>query len=220
MIAYVEPITEPVKTPTKQKIRVLLLAIHYPFAIKNYFEKAFQHRGDVDLITVGPYTSNWIPWMGGMYLDKKYDHTPTIPLMYPMMDVNYDLIRANLPPSWNPDLVITIDAGVNWKNKPSEGYVVTIGTDPHVLDYDHARGISDKFFNMQECYSRPNDIYLPYAYSVYDHFPSHTVSRDVDAVLIGMPYPNRMDWVNGLRQMDMLRQLNNVSRNCGISKKV
>lgn len=184
------------------KIKVLLLAIHYPFAIKNYFETAFRKRADVDLKTVGPFTGPHIPWMNGMTLPNKYVVPPTIPLPFPpnIGHINYELVQAQLPKEWNPDLVITIDAGINWVYKPTSGFVVSVGTDPHVLDYSHARSISDKFFNMQRVYMEPSDIYLPYAYSPDFHFPDDTVSKDADAVLIGMPYETRVQWVTKLRK--------------------
>jgi len=209
------------------KIKVLLLYIVYPFAIASYFKKALEHRDDVDLIVTGPYTANWMPWLGGMTVPMKYALSPDIPLDYHpnIREVNYELIKAKLPEGWIPDIVLNIDANLHWKYKPSDGYVVTVGTDPHVLNdfYDVPRAYSDKFFNMQLCYSKPNDIYLPYAYSSYDHYPMDgmqhesrvfgigdidyalmgtptPIEKDTDAVLIGMPYENRVQWINELRQ--------------------
>lgn len=195
------------------KIKVLLLYIVYPFAIGTYFKKALEHRHDVDLRVAGPYTGNWIPWLGGMSLDKKYDFPPDIPLPFPpdIRDVNYEIVQAQLG-DWKPDIIINVDAGLHWKYKPSEGYVVTVATDPHVLDYWIPRRYSDKFFNMQLCYSHDGDIYLPYAYSQYDHYPTIKVSddyrdgfqgptdKDTDAVLIGMPYAHRSMWIDELKK--------------------
>ena len=103
---------------------------------------------------------------------------------------------------WKPDLVIQVDAGFHAKYKPSQGVVVTVGTDPHVLNdfYDVPRQYSDFFFNMQNVYSKPKDIYLPYAYSKYDFYPEDVEpSEMVDAVMIGMPYEQRVQWVDILR---------------------
>jgi len=209
------------------KIRVLLVYIIYPMAIATYFKKALQHREDVDLRVAGPYTSNWIPWKGGMTVDMKYAIPPDLPLPFPpnIGEINYDIIKAQLG-DWTPDIIINIDAGLHFKYKPVDGYVVTVGTDPHVLNdwYEGPRGYSDKFFNMQLCYSREKDIYLPYAYSQYDHYPNELYlwddgtegyairtpnniglevtesPKDTDAVMIGMPYDNRVQWVNELRK--------------------
>jgi len=52
---------------------------------------------------------------------------------------------------------------------------------------------------------------LPYAYSSYDHYPQANVvngtgsymqeiEKDTDAVLIGMPYEQRVQWINKLRE--------------------
>jgi hypothetical protein len=184
------------------KIRVLLLSIHYPFAIKNYFERALRRRDDIELITTGPYTSNWTPWLGGMSLPVKYAVPPTIPLDFPpnIGQVNYESVSVKFPVGWKPDLVLTIDAGIHFRYKPQDGYVVHVATDPHVLPYEYQRGISDKFFNMQLCYSAKGDIYLPYAYDPECHRPDDSVSKDTDAVLIGMPYPKRVEWVYALRK--------------------
>jgi hypothetical protein len=203
----------------KQKIKVLLLSIHYPLAMKSYFERAFLRRDDIDLITTGPYTGTFIPWMGGMNLPTKYAKPPTIPLPFaPSIGrISYDFVKAQLPAGWIPDIVISIDAGINWSSKPQDGIVVTVATDPHALSYDYQRTISDRFFNMQLCYSEGNDIYLPYAYDPTVHFsmpdgvtpslsaiPSnpniYPIKRDSDAVLIGMPYENRIRWVDALKK--------------------
>lgn len=201
---------------SRNKIRVLLLYIVYPLAIGTYFKKALEHREDVDLKVCGPYTGNWMPWLGGMTVEKKYDVPPHIPLPFPpnIGEVNYEMVQAQLG-DWKPDIIINVDSGLHWKYRPSDGYVVTIGTDPHVLDYDVPRKYSDKFFNMQLCYSKEGDIYLPYAYSQYDHYPMNNnfpawkessgwiEKIDTDAVLIGMPYENRVQWVNELRKHDV-----------------
>lgn len=188
------------------KIKVLLLYIVYPLAMGTYFKKALQHRGDIDLKVVGPYTANWIPWLGGMTVPDKYAIPPDIALPFgpTIGEINYDLVKVQLE-NWKPDIIINVDAGIHWKYKPTEGMVVTIATDPHVLDYDVPRKYSDKFFNMQACYSKEKDIYLPYAYSQYDHYPvridglEEGTWKDKDAVLIGLPYEQRVQWVNALR---------------------
>ncbi len=181
------------------KIKVLCLSIWYPLAMSRYFEKAFRHHPNVDFKTTGPYTGSWIPWQGGMNLPEKYAKPPDVPLPFNggVGKVSYDLVKAQLG-DWKPDIVLSIDAGINWTDKPHEGLVATIATDPHALDYDHQRRISDKFFNMQASYSEPQDIYLPYAYSKYDCYPDDTVVKDLDAVLIGMPYTQREEWKHAL----------------------
>lgn len=204
----------------KPTVKVLFLSIYYPFFLGKYFERALRRNPRIDLITAGPFTGTFIPWMGGMNLPQKYANPPDIPLPFntDVGRVSYDLVRARLPVDWRPDLVIACDAGLNWIDKPNEGYVVTIGTDPHVLndqDYPHSRQISDKFFNMQKCYSERDDVYLPYAYDPTVHYvmgESHTekwldgrearitssVIKDTDCVLIGMPYHKRIQWVEEL----------------------
>lgn len=212
---YIQEFPYKVLDTVSTKIKVLCLSLWYPLSMSRYFEKALRHRYDVELITTGVYTGSWIPWMGGMNVPEKYAIPPDLPLPFrnDIGQINYDLVKAVLPAGWVPDITLCIDAGIHWKYKPSEGLVVHIATDPHALNYDYQRSVSDKFFNMQLCYSQLNDIYLPYAYSQYDHYPIHRIlegekylegveqiEQDVDAVLIGMPYPRRVQWINELRK--------------------
>lgn len=206
------PVTQMSMDVKMSKIKVLCLSLWYPLSMSRYFEKAFRHREDVEFLTCGVYTGSWIPWLGGMNVDEKYAIPPDIDLPFrnDIGRINYDLVRARLPQGWEPDIVLTIDAGICWKEKPSQGMVVHMATDPHVLNYDHQRSISDKFFNMQKVYSQPGDIYLPYAYSKYDFYPDTLDElyepyrgKDTDACLIGMPYENRVRWVDELRKRGM-----------------
>jgi hypothetical protein len=189
-----------------------------------YFERAMRRNPNIELKTCGPYTGTFIPWLGGLNLPQKYALPPDLPLPFPpnVGRVEYDFVRAQLG-DWKPDLVLAIDAGINWNLKPKDGVVATVATDPHVLDYTHQRNISDKFFNMQLCYSEKNDIYLPYAYDPTVHFPEETASlvhddegkshwvssKDIDAILIGMPYENRVAWRDELRKHGVLLHLEN-----------
>jgi hypothetical protein len=211
---------QPMAIAKRDRIRILFLSIYFPLFMGKYFDRAFRRSPDVDFISCGPFTGDWIPWFnqetqqGGMRLPAKYGNPPDVPLPFPpnVGSVSYDFVKAQLPKDWIPDLVISCDAGINWTSKPQDGYVVTIGTDPHVLDYSHARRVSDKFFNMQLCYSEPKDVYLPYAYDPTVHYPvrgdysspsgggTQLIPKDTDAVLIGMPYENRVKWVDELRK--------------------
>lgn len=208
-----------------RKTRVLLASIWYPLSISRYFEKAFQNRPDIEVRTVGPYTGNKIPWKGGMELPMKYAKCPTYPTFPLTSKLEWNIISPMLI-SWKPDLIVTIDAGFNWTSKPFvQCPVVTVGTDPHVLNYDHARANSDLFFNMQKYYiNKPGDIYMPYAFSTNDHYQIPLADKSIDAVLIGMPYENRVNWVQGLRNsgmkvafengpiFDEYRQINNSAK--------
>lgn len=185
----------------ENKKKILLLYIKYPLAMGSYFERALKRREDVDLKVTGPYTGTFIPWLGGMNVLPKYAIPPDVPLPYPMMmnEINYGFVKAQLG-DWKPDLVINVDAGIHWREKPTDGMAVTVATDPHVLNYDYQRTISDRFFNMQKIYSQPGDIYLPYGYDSTVFYPAPGTTRDVDACMVGMPYPQRIQWVEALRR--------------------
>jgi len=177
------------------KKRLLFLNQWYPFTIGHYFLKAWQAREDVEIKTVGAYTGSWIPWNNGMHLLPKYTTRPDI--MFDRQVVNkeipWDYVKAQLD-GWQPDIVFNTDAMCHWDKRPDVGKVVTVGTDPHVLNdwYEKPRRYSDYFFNMQKFYERPGDIYLPYAYSKYDHFPTDSKEKAYDVACIGMLYPNRI----------------------------
>src|SRR5689334_19808331 len=100
----------------KSKIKVLCLSLWYPLSMSRYFEKAFLHRDDVDFKSVGVYTGSFIPWMGGMNLPEKYSKPCDIPLPFSpsIGQVNYELVKAQLPKDWIPDINLTIDAGISW----------------------------------------------------------------------------------------------------------
>lgn len=182
-------------------MNVLFLYINYPLAMGTYFRRALARRNDIDLRVVGPYSGSFIPWLNGMNLNPRHAWPGDINLPYPPNGrvLSYDLVKAGLG-GWKPDLVLTADAGICWKDKPSDGIVAHIATDPHVLDYSLPRSYSDKFFNMQKVYSQPGDIWLPYAYDPTIFYHSDNSVVDSDACLVGMPYPQRIEWVENLRR--------------------
>lgn len=175
------------------KIRVVLSGIFYPMAILRYFERALQRREDVELITVGPYTGTFIPWGRGMNLKAQYAKSPDRPLSSSMIGVS----GTNVPAPEDVDLWIQVDAGFYFK-KPKAKVVAHVATDPHVLNYDKQRGECDYFFNMQKVYSKPGDIYLPYAADPEWHSPMD-LEKEWDACLIGLQYENRTRLVEALR---------------------
>lgn len=183
------------------KKKVLCFSMHYPFAIASYFIKALKARSDLDVKTCGQYTGNFIPWKSGMFLSPRYDNRPDFPLTKDLLNqaIPYGMVKMQMG-DWTPDLIINIDAGTHWTARPDEKCsVVTVATDPHVLNYDLPRGYSDYFFNMQKFYSKPGDIYLPYCYSTYDHYRVIGQPETWDASLIGLQYGNRIQLVNELR---------------------
>ena len=185
------------------RIKVLLHSIWYPLSISRYWENALRRNPNIDLITCGIYTGSFIPWMGGMNLSEKYARPPTYafpfkPGLY--IKMNYEFLRTQMPYEWKPDLILSVDGGENWRYKPNEGIVATVATDGHCVDYTHARSVSDYFFNMHPHYAVSGDELLHYAFDPGVHYPTTDNEKDVDAVLIGMPYPQRIEWVNKLRE--------------------
>lgn len=183
----------------KKKI-VVVSGIFYPLTMMHYFVYALQRRPDVELITTGPFTGSWIPWMGGMNIPAKYVHTPTIPL--PQAVIQYGHCSSVVVSSQlkkTPDLWIQVDAGFYFADRPHATSVVHVATDPHVLNYSAQRKISDKFFNMQKSYMQAGDIYLPYAYDPIIH-KYEKQERIYDGCLIGLAYPSRLDLLQALHR--------------------
>ena len=180
------------------KIKIIVSGIFYPVTMMGYFIRALERRDDVELITVGPYTGDWIPWNNGMRLPLKYVKPPTIPL--PQNQIG----RSGLPASfietqlpWKPDLWLQIDAGW-WLQKPNAEAVGHVATDPHALNYDKQRGQCDFFFNMQRAYMKEGEIYLPYAFDPTIHKPLD-IEKEFDGCLVGLQYESRNQLVNALR---------------------
>lgn len=177
-------------------IKVVLSGIFYPMAILRYFEAALRRRSDVELTTAGMYTGRRIPWDGGMLLSADYAKSPDI-RMPQGSSIPIRWIESRL--EFEPDLWIQVDAGFQLKGKPNRGTNIVVATDPHVLNYSLQRAQADKLFCMQQVYSRPNDIYLPYAFDPVWHRKQTDQPKDWDVILLGIHYEQRDRIVSELR---------------------
>ena len=186
------------------KIKVALFGIYYPLAMLSYFRNAFERREDVELWCCGPFTGNWIPWMGGMTLSQKYVKMPDCPL--PANSINTmpspEYINSQMP--WTPDLSLLVDAGWHLSGKPKGTVVALVKTDPHVLShfYPLPKSYCDISFSMQSHYAEPRDYYLPYAYDPDIHYPMN-LEKTTDVCMIGLQYPTRMMLAEHLRRMNV-----------------
>ncbi len=208
-----------------KKIKVALVGIYYPLAMLRYFERALERRNDVELIGIGPYTGTYIPWNGGMTVLPKYDKPPTHPLPREFIRVGNvnPQIFERFDDMQDIDLWLEVDAGFYLNPKPKTGIVAHVATDPHALNYDRQRQLADYFFNMQLQYAKDDDIYLPYAYSPYVHYPMD-IEKEYDACLIGLHYEHRNRLINRLISrglnvhysigsiFDEYREINNKSK--------
>ncbi len=182
-------------------LRVAFTTIWYPVAMGRYLFEALRRRPDTEVWTAGPYTGRWIPWAGGINLPMGYVHRPSMGLpLGSRPEVNYSLLEARVP--WKPDLWLEANAGLHAQGRPKGRYAV-IGTDPHVLDYSHARSQADFFFCMQKPYMKAGDFHLPYGYDPVWHRPTEVPwdERIWDAALLGLQYPQRAALVQELRSL-------------------
>ena len=191
------------------KLKVLLLNKFWPLTMGHYFMRALQRRDDIELKTVGQFSGSYIGWKGGMRVPEKYVYTPDIPLSLRMEEqaIDYGMVKPSLC-DWKPDLVLNISSTCYWKNKPTDGLCAAVAVDPHVLDYDSARKVSDKFFNMQKVYSKEGDIYLPYAYDPTVHYEDTAVEKIYDVAMVGLEYPHRLKLADELRKIGLRVYIN------------
>lgn len=184
------------------QVNIVLSGIYYPMAILRYFERALKRRDDIQLLTIGPYTANWIPWDGGMYLPEKYALPPDIPLPYQpgQTSMPAGLAVAKVRErDFQPDLWIEVNAAFRFSG-PLLGTRAVIATDPHAWNYAADRGEAHYLFNMQRHYAEPMDIYLPYAYDPEAHSPApEAVNKDVDVQFVGVLYGHRKDAFDRMR---------------------
>ena len=177
-------------------IKVVFAYLAYPMAMASWFRRAIERRSDVELWTVGPFTNDYIPWGGGMKLSMRYVRPVDFALPPQFINPPWSIVEKQLP--WKPDLVCQVDAGFHFADKPN-CLTATVATDSHVLNYDLPRSYSDFFFNMQKFYSKPGDLYCPYAFDGTVIYPDPLVCEDTDACLIGLHYDNRNEWIRQLR---------------------
>lgn len=190
-----------------KKLTICVSGIFYPITMMGYFIRALQRREDVELITVGPYTEDWIPWNYGMKINRKYVHLPTIPLPQMMIGQrpSFSLIKGKVPN--DIDLWLQIDAGWSFSDRPNAKVVAQIQTDPHVLKHQYIRykQFNDIVFCMQTPYMETGEKFLPYAYDPTVHFPVEMktdsyADLEYDSCLIGLLYDHRKSLINSLSQ--------------------
>ena len=186
-------------------MKIALVSTWYPMSISRYFERALKRRSDIELITVGPYTGQFIPWNGGMNLPAKYAIPPTHPL--PSQFIMSGKIHPNLLKNYadlnDVDLWIEVDAGFYLDPRPAHGMVAHVASDPHALTYDRQRQLADKFFCMQTPYMKDEDFYLPYAFDPTIHFPEDHTEKIYDACLVGLAYDHRVRLITVLSAMGL-----------------
>ena len=166
-------------------MRIAISSIWYPVSISRYFLSALEHRDDVELIGIGPYTDSWIPWNGGMNLPDKYAVPPTIPLAKHLSNIRSMSTTFLKEHKELQDIDVWIQADSNFffRERPPCKTNVHIAIDPHVLDYSEQRKHADYFFNMQNAYSQPGDLWLPYCASKYHHY-AEEVEKEYDEIIL------------------------------------
>jgi hypothetical protein len=182
----------------EHKIKILFCGLFYPFALLSYFWRALDRRDDVEIKTCGAYTGDMIPWFdSSRRIPMKYVRQLDFPLppneLYPKWEIIKPLLKE-----WQPQLVLTVDAGWHFSSKP-DCLSAVVATDAHVINYIPSRLTTDYFFNLHNFYSVGNDVRMAYACDPSVHYPDDTVSIDTDCCLVGLHYEHRNRLVNALR---------------------
>ena len=179
-------------------MKILIHGRAFPVAMWRFFDWAFRDLGH-EVISVGCYNGDWIPWGGGMNLGYDFPPDIQIPEMesYPLSDV-----LNKLP--WTPDMILQA-SDVTYLYGPSNGIPnVILATDPHAVDYIPRLKDASHFACMQECYLNKydfkNKFWIPYAYSENIH-KNLRLERDIDVSCIGLQYDTR---VNVMGELDRL----------------
>jgi glycosyltransferase involved in cell wall biosynthesis len=187
-----------------ETIKVGFVSIFYPLFMGRYMLEALLRRKDVEVWTAGPFTGRWIPWQGGMNLPGEYVYQPDLPMASGSpATLSWLAVEKNKTLPFEPDIWINVSSTLKTIGRPEKGVYAVIAADPHVLNYDEERGKADLFFNMQKPYMKPGDRWLPYGYDPIWHAQTTVPveERDIDATLLGLPYPNRNQLVSRLTGM-------------------
>ena len=182
------------------KLKVLCSQLFYPVTIGRHIIEELQERDDIEIKTVGPSYSNWIPWNGGMTLPAKYAFNPdyVIPTRGNTVSISF---AENMLGNWQPDVILQLDAGFHFTGRPKHGFNVQYKSDPHALTdfYNQVSGDFDLIFCSQTPYIQEGEVYMPYAYSDKWFYPEPQ-EKLYDACLIGIPYSQRVGLANALKQ--------------------
>jgi glycosyltransferase involved in cell wall biosynthesis len=186
-------------------IKIAFTSIFYPVFMGRYILEALLRRKDCQVWTAGPFSGRWIPWNGGMNLPQEYVYSPDLVMPLAKMQLPYSFVENQCP--FEPDIWIEVNSTLNGIGRPTKGkgtYAI-VGTDPHVINYDHHRAKADLFFCMQKPYMKPGDHWLPYGYDPVWHSQTTipAAERDYDAALLGLHYETRNALVARLRSMGL-----------------
>ena len=155
-------------------------------SVGRMFKKSFKSLGCI-VIDAGYFTGGSIPWPSAPDLSR-YADPPVIP-------VAEDQTLYNLIPLYQyackqfgpPDFVLEVDAGCFFKREEQIPCpLVTIGSDPHALQYNIQREQSNIFFSMQKFYMKETDEWLPYAFDPDYHYWANLGNDEYDLCFIGV----------------------------------
>lgn len=190
-----------------KKPKVVISACWYAItAAADYIARGFRQI-DCEVITVGPYPGLWMPWtkngIAGVVMPDNYDCKPDIPLPYNggMQTAPIGYIENLLPPGFEPDLWLDVNAGFYLEGTPKKGIRATFLTDPHTglrNIYDSLKPQYQYVFCPQRVYAKENEYYLPYAADREWHTPIEA-EKLYDVTLIGNYYMNRVELMQFLK---------------------
>ena len=172
-------------------MNILRVYRHHPVTMARYFKEGFKALGH-NVISAGFSTGMSIPWTkpdGSMFTYPNHADNPELFYLHNQATVTLKEISDGCKSeNFSVDLVVAVDAGYFVKRTGDIGVpFVTIGTDPHALNYKKQRQQSDVFFCMQDFYKQEEDVWLPYAFDPALHY-YYPKEQNFDICFIGILY--------------------------------
>jgi len=188
-----------------KKLNVVLSSQWFAItAAAGYFKDAITRLGH-NLVTIGPFHGNSMPWEHVKVVSDDYINEPTIkfpPMPIGNSSVAVQMVETRLPKDFVPDLWLSVDSGFHMDGKPSKGINTAFFTDPHtgLRDFNNqTKQQYDFCFCPQVYYAQDGEYYLPYAADSIYHRPLNNIEKIYDVCIIGNYYPSRVELMDKLK---------------------
>lgn len=173
-------------------MKILIHGRAFPVAMWRWFDWAFRDLGH-EVFSVGPYQGGKIPWGDGMDFPQ-YAFPPDF--VIPEVDYPVDELLAKI--YFKPDVIFQAADTIALTGKaPCKN--VLLKTDPHAVDYTLREIDKDHVFNMQSCYMKPGETWIPYAYYAGIHKYINLPQKH-DVVFSGLQYDHRKQALEKMQQ--------------------
>lgn len=175
------------------KPNILIHGRAFPVAMWRWFDWGLRDLG-YNVFSVGNYDEGRIPW-GPEFNYPQYAFSPDHQI--PEGDYPIDAVLKEI--DFKPDVIIQAADTVFLTGKAPCKNVI-IETDPHCVDYTPRLQYADHVFCMQDCYKKPGQTWLPYAYYPPVHRYISDTHIEYDVVFSGLQYDKRKETLEKMKQ--------------------